>query len=381
MSMSELRVVPLAIPQLDRLLSGITDNGARTRSGPLVPDMGASLPRTRSAAPTDGARWENLLRTLKPLGSASPQPVMPRTSPVVSGSAAAERSTGPNLERLLAGISAGQSRADFGSLFAPPKGASSAASASGGVNTKNGQLTAQRTQQLELIDARTIAVPNAAMSDGRGGVRGPLINSVGDRFLDAEDLARYLRTLGDTHVTAADLVAANPNTHILSGRPVFKIGEPISIAPGASLIAAQAGVDDLQFQGGVSQVWGHGAGPLNVFALIPVDEAGGPDPQNTKIFYSIPGTPIVGTVRPSDQTVSFGLGNTVKVGEFVLFGNVRLEVDPRSLNTAGVSVNGGLLLPLGPRGSTGYAGSLSAPDIVNLDVIRAIHMNIFGRGY
>jgi hypothetical protein len=63
-------------------------------------------------------------------------------------------------------------------------------------------------------------VPNAAMSDGRGGVRGPLINSVGDRFLDAEDLARYLRTPGDTHVRAADLVGEIRSIYMnIFGRP------------------------------------------------------------------------------------------------------------------------------------------------------------------
>lgn len=175
-------------------------------------------------------------------------------------------------------------------------------------------------------------------------------------------------------MSAADLVAFNRgNVQMLNGKAVFEVGQAIQVLPGAAAVARASGVDifeGLQLRAGVSAVGGGNVGgPASVYALTPVDGQGRPQFDQTKIFYSIPGTPIVGTFKPQDMSVGTGVGGTVKLGPIVLFGNVRMEVGGQDSNPndrltpTGFSINGGVLFPLHGRPDE-YGGVAGAASIM-----------------
>lgn len=154
-------------------------------------------------------------------------------------------------------------------------------------------MLAQRRATTETVEATTVTVPHPAFTNGRGGFYDPtVVTGAGRRWITADDLGRYLRTQGNTHLSAADLVAANPGkVQTLNGRAVFEVGTTVQAVPGAARIASAAGVDifaDIKVQAGVAAViGGNVGGPVNLFALTPINAATGqPDFANTKIFGS-----------------------------------------------------------------------------------------------
>jgi hypothetical protein len=238
------------------------------------------------------------------------------------------------------------------------------------INTAAPTILAKAQRGATLVSPVSVKVPHPLFAKPGGGVSDPTtVTDNGRRWMPAEGLAHYLRNSGHPLVSAADLIAFNSGqVHNLNGRQVFAVGTSIQVLPGAAAVARASQDNGFTVQAGVSSVvGGNVGGPASVYALTPVDSKGRPQIDETKIFYSIPGTHIVGTFKPKDMSMAIGLGGSVNLKGIVLFGNVRLEVggassDPGSrLTRTGVSVNGGILFPLlnQPGEQGGVAGAAS----------------------
>ncbi len=237
-------------------------------------------------------------------------------------------------------------------------------------------VLAQSTTPRAITAATEVVVPRPAFQ-GRQGQWDPTVaTNDGRRWLSSTDLVRYLTHSGHPNVTESDLIAANHNrVSVLNGRAVFEVGAKVNVVPGAARLAAAAGVDPLhglELSAGISGVvGGNVGGPVSVYALTPVDpKTGRPDFAQTKIFYAIPGTPIVGTFKPGDGSLAGGFGASGQLGPFTLFGNIRLELSPNAATAdgrvpTGFSVNAGVLAPLpnapGEQAGVAVQGSVSAP--------------------
>jgi hypothetical protein len=217
-----------------------------------------------------------------------------------------------------------------------------------------------------VVSPVTVKVPHPLIGRPGGGARDPtFVTKDGRRWIGPEDLAQVLRDGGNRTVSAADLVAFNADkVHRLGGRQVFEVGQSIQVLPGAAAVARAAG-NDIKVQAGISAVAGGSVGPAGVYLLTPLAN-GKLQFGDTKIFYTIPGTKLVGTFKPKDMSMGTGVGTSAKFGSIVLFGNVRMEVGgepiPGSVNTpTGFSVNGGILFPLMGRPGLmgGVAGQVS----------------------
>jgi hypothetical protein len=230
-------------------------------------------------------------------------------------------------------------------------------------------LAQARPAQPVVVTPVKVTVPHALFAKPDGSTRDPTIATEdGRRWMPAADLAHYLRNSGHPLVSAADLIAFNrTQAQSLGGREVFEVGRSVNVLPGAAAVARAGGDTNFSVNAGLSSVvGGNVGGPASVYALTPVDSRGRPQFGETKIFYSIPGTPVVGAFKPSDMSMGTGLGGSVTLAGVTLFGNVRMEVgsstSPNSrLTPTGFSINGGILFPLlGRPGETGgVAGAAS----------------------
>ncbi len=230
-------------------------------------------------------------------------------------------------------------------------------------------LAQARPSSPTLVSPVRVTVPNTRFAQPGTGERNPTIETDnGRRWMSAEDLAHYLRNNDHPLISAADLVAFNAEkVQTLNGRQVFEVGRSLEVLPGAAAVERAMDPNAITVRGGVSAViGGNTGGPFNVFALTPIDSQGVPQLAETKIFYSVPGTPIVGTFKPADASFGTGMGGSTNLRGLTLFGNVRLEVgDTREdgLTNTGFSVNGGILFPL-PNLPGKYAGGAASASVM-----------------